>query len=284
MQPGNTRLQQGIKPENILFDATGAAKIVDFGLAGMQDDNAGDEIWGTPYYIAPEKVRKGLTDFRVDMYSLGATIYHALTGVAPFEGEDPNEVVKARFLADPKPPSEIRPGLPVSIDKILLKMMAREVIDRYPTWEACIGDINRALADGVAIDEKAAAAAAVASSEGGDSSSTTTTGTGRRGGKKLLLKGKRRMMLKKTSSGDSGTSEGEEPSAEDEETSGENLNDTVPDAGTDESAAAGKKTMTIGKMIMLGALGVVAILLVAAAESCGTCSLRAPPKSVSVWR
>ena len=254
-----------IKPENILFDATGAAKIVDFGLAGMQDDNSGDEIWGTPYYIAPEKVRKGVADFRVDMYSLGATIYHALTGVAPFEGEDPNEVVKARFLADPKPPSEIRPGLPVSLDKILLKMMAREVIDRYPTWEACIGDINRALADGVAIDEKAAAAAAVASSEGGDSGSTTTTGTGRRGGKKLMLKGKRRMTLKKPTEDPSALADGDFASAA--ENGGEGAGSGgVADLSPEDSdeKAGGKKTMTIGKMIMLGALGVVAILVLAA--------------------
>ncbi len=250
-----------IKPENILFDATGAAKIVDFGLAGMQDDNSGDEIWGTPYYIAPEKVRKGMSDFRVDMYSLGATIYHALTGVAPFEGEDPNEVVKARFLVDPKPPSAIRPGLPASIDKILLKMMAREVIDRYPTWEACIGDINRALAEGVAIDEKAAAAAAVAATDG--ASTAAPASSGRRGGRKLMLKGRRRMTLRKGGDAQSASEEGE-PSATGENGEGadDNVSEIAPEAL--EAEPGGKKPMTIGKMIALGAIAVVAILVVAA--------------------
>ena len=256
-----------IKPENILFDATGAAKIVDFGLAGMQDDNSGDEIWGTPYYIAPEKVRKGVTDFRVDMYSLGATIYHALTGVAPFEGADPNEVVKARFLSDAKPPSEVRPGLPKSIDKILMKMMAREVIDRYPTWEACIGDINKALAAGVAIDEKAAAAAAAGTSA--TSASATSTGAGRRGGRKLVLKGKRRGMTLKTGAGAEGTTAAEGGDSSATEETGEGSADENAEGGENaeeaaEAAPAGKKQMTIGKMIALGALGVVLILALAA--------------------
>lgn len=253
-----------IKPENILFDATGAAKIVDFGLAGMQDDNSGDEIWGTPYYIAPEKVRKGAVDFRVDMYSLGATIYHALTGVAPFEGSDPDEVVKKRFLENPKPPSAVRPGLPASIDRILLKMMAREVIDRYPTWEACIGDINRALAEGVTIDEKAAAAAAVAA-ESAAEPSTEPAAPARKGGKRIMMKGKRRMTLNKRR--DDAASEGGE--------AGEATQDGIPLDGTDEVVDGGdaetaaeetaeKQPMTIGKMIALGAIGVLVLLLLTA--------------------
>ena len=242
-----------IKPENILFDATGAAKIVDFGLAGMQDDNSGDEIWGTPYYIAPEKVRKGVADFRVDMYSLGATIYHALTGSAPFEGADPNEVVKARFLSDAKPPSAVRPGLPAELDRIILKMMAREVIDRYPTWEACIGDINRLLAKGIVVDEKAAAAA-----ELGESGSAPA----RKGGKRLMIKGKRRMTLKTSAS----TETGEAEVGENEQVTDETGTDGIADLTAEESAEtpAGKKQMTIGKMIGLGALGVVVLLALAA--------------------
>ena len=246
-----------IKPENILFDATGAAKIVDFGLAGMQDDNSGDEIWGTPYYIAPEKVRKGVTDFRVDMYSLGATIYHALTGSAPFEGADPNEVVKARFLSDAKPPSAVRPGLPAELDRIILKMMAREVIDRYPTWEACIGDINRLLATGIVVDEKAAAAAELGEA-------APSAAPARKGGKRLMIKGKRRMTLKTGTSAEppSGAEGGGEEPAPEGETSAEGGAETAPSGG--EETPAGKKQMTIGKMIGLGALGVVVVLALAA--------------------
>ena len=263
-----------IKPENILFDATGAAKIVDFGLAGMQDDNSGDEIWGTPYYIAPEKVRKGVTDFRVDMYSLGATIYHALVGAAPFEGTDPNEVVKARFLADAKPPSEARPGLPKALDSVILKMMAREVIDRYPTWEACIGDINKVLAAGIVIDESAAAKAELGSNAEGTveeaaSSDATSAASPKKGGRRLVMKGRRRMVMKKRpgSAAETVEQEGQTGLADVEnvdaaEDAGNQEAEETGDAGT--PASEGKKQMTIGKMIMLGAVAIVAILAVAA--------------------
>ena len=272
-----------IKPENILFDATGSAKIVDFGLAGMQDDNSGDEIWGTPYYIAPEKVRKGATDFRVDMYSLGATIYHALTGSAPFEGADPNEVVKARFYGDAKPPSELRPGLPVELDRIILKMMAREVIDRYPTWEACVGDINRLLAAGIVIDDRAAAKAESVSqnssdaSENDDNSSegTTSTTSTKTGGRRLVLKGKRKMMMKKRSAEsassvdvtDNAPTANLESEAELPDDVGDDVKEEIVEsevADVEEKAPEGKKQMTIGKMIMLGAICIVAILALAA--------------------
>lgn len=262
-----------IKPENILFDATGAAKIVDFGLAGMQDDNSGDEIWGTPYYIAPEKVRKGATDFRVDMYSLGATIYHALVGVAPFEGSDPNEVVKARFLADAKPPSEIRPGLPKALDSVILKMMAREVIDRYPTWETCIGDINKVLAAGIVIDESIAAKAELSrqnpsesagADEADSGANATPSASVRTGGRKLVMKGRRKMVMKRRPAS----------AATPEAAGGEGRTGvTAPNAidqagaetgGIDNSAREGGKQMTIGRMIMLGVIAIVAILAVAA--------------------
>ena len=123
-----------VKPENILLDANGNAKLVDFGLAAMQKDTK--EIWGTPYYIAPEKVKKEPLDFRSDMYSLGATLYHALTGVAPFEGEDSIAVVKKRFEGAPKKPSEIRKEIPAAVDKLVMTMIAFEKESRYPSFEA----------------------------------------------------------------------------------------------------------------------------------------------------
>jgi len=263
-----------IKPENILFDASGAAKVVDFGLAGMQDENSGDEIWGTPYYIAPEKVRKGATDFRVDMYSLGATIYHALVGEAPFEGTDPNEVVKARFMTDAKPPSEVRPGLPAELDRVILKMMAREVIDRYPTWEACIGDINKVLAAGIVIDESAAANAELGESasveEESSKTASTSSTTVKKGGRRLVMKGRRKMVVKKRSGaeGEAGNPVDDEQGLTDvsniEIGEDADVSDVADIDETEQSAPEGKKQMTIGKMIMLGAIGIVAILAAAA--------------------
>ena len=137
-----------VKPENILLDANGNAKLVDFGLAAMQNDL--NEIWGTPYYIAPEKVRKQPIDYRADMYSLGATLYHALTGVPPFDGPDATAVVKARFEGAPKKPSELRPSLTPQIDELVMRMLAVNPDDRYPTFEALIEAFRQVMTSGIA--------------------------------------------------------------------------------------------------------------------------------------
>ena len=136
-----------VKPENVLLDANGNAKLVDFGLAAMQKDT--NEIWGTPYYIAPEKVKKEPVDFRADMYSLGGTLYHALTGVAPFEGDDAAAVVRKRFDGAPVPPSKIRADISPQIDALILKMLALNPADRFPSFEALLDEFRRVMTSGL---------------------------------------------------------------------------------------------------------------------------------------
>lgn len=149
-----------IKPENILLDSNGNAKLVDFGLAGMQKDTT--EIWGTPYYIAPEKLKKETVDYRADMYNLGGTLYHALTGVAPFEGPDATAVVRKRFDGMPKKPSEVRSDIPPAVDALVMKMLAFDKQDRYPTFEALLEAFKDVMATGLtaapATGKKASAA------------------------------------------------------------------------------------------------------------------------------
>ena len=165
-----------IKPDNILLDSNGNAKIVDFGLAGMKNNT--DEIWGTPYYIAPEKVRKEAVDYRADMYSLGGTLYHALTGVAPFEGPDAVAVVKQRFAGMPPKPSDIRPDISDAIDALVMKMLALEKGDRFPSFEALLQELARVMATGLT---RSAAPAAPAAKKGM---------AVRKGGKTIVMKKK----------------------------------------------------------------------------------------------
>ncbi len=167
-----------VKPENVLLDANGNAKLVDFGLAAMQKET--DEIWGTPYYIAPEKVRKQPVDYRADMYALGGTIYHALTGVPPFDGEDAIAVVKKRFQGPPKKPSELRPGISPQIDALVMTMLAEDPKNRFPSFEALLEEFKKVMATGLSLTSPIPSVTADAKPAG-----TTTTRT-----KKLVMKKK----------------------------------------------------------------------------------------------
>ena len=98
-------IHRDIKPGNILFGRGNIPKLSDFGLAAGARSALGqqDEIWGTPYYVSPERLRREPEDIRSDIYSLGATLFHALAGRAPFEAQTPEEVAQ-RHLSD-RPPS-----------------------------------------------------------------------------------------------------------------------------------------------------------------------------------
>ncbi|NBS86961.1 MAG: serine/threonine protein kinase [Verrucomicrobia bacterium] len=98
-------IHRDIKPGNILFGRGNSPKLADFGLAAGARSALGqqDEIWGTPYYVSPERLLREPEDIRSDIYSLGATLYHAMAGRPPFEAETAEEVAK-RHISDRPPP------------------------------------------------------------------------------------------------------------------------------------------------------------------------------------
>ncbi|MFW6151576.1 MAG: protein kinase domain-containing protein, partial [Verrucomicrobiota bacterium] len=134
-----------VKPENILLDEKMQAKIVDFGIASVANEQESGGIWGTPYYIAPEKVKRHKIDSRADIYSLGATMYHALAGQPPFEGKTPIEVVKARFEQVPPDLQKVSSRVTRKTAEIISRMLQIEPARRYPTYASAISDMRKAL-------------------------------------------------------------------------------------------------------------------------------------------
>jgi serine/threonine protein kinase len=130
-------LHRDIKPGNILFNAEGEPKLVDFGLARSTDsENEGDTaVWGTPYYIAPEKIRREREDFLSDMYSLAGTLYHALTGHVPFEAPTVDEVIAAHVHTPATPPIQLVPDISQPTSDALLIALAKETAQRYQSYD-----------------------------------------------------------------------------------------------------------------------------------------------------
>lgn len=133
-------LHRDIKPGNILFNQEEEPKLVDFGLARKADDDNADDgtIWGTPYYIAPEKIRREREDFLSDMYSLAGTLYHALTGHVPFEAPTIEAVVAAHIHTPLTPPNQVLPGVTQATSDALVRAMAKVPAERFRSYDEFI--------------------------------------------------------------------------------------------------------------------------------------------------
>jgi len=137
-------IHRDIKPANILIRKDGVAKLADMGLAKRIDlpgVTMPGAIMGTPFYMAPEQaVDSASVDHRADIYSLGATMYHALVGKVPFEGASTIEVLAKQKIEALKFPKDV--GIPQGVRALIMKMMAKEPADRFQSWEEVIAAIN----------------------------------------------------------------------------------------------------------------------------------------------
>lgn len=140
-------IHRDIKPDNILVTKKGIVKVADFGLAKVLDDDvsmtqSGTGL-GTPLYMAPEQARDAKhVDSRVDIYALGVTLYHMLTGKLPFNGKTTLEVVMAKEKGTYASARSIRPEISEKLDMILDKMMARDPAHRHKSFEEVVRDLT----------------------------------------------------------------------------------------------------------------------------------------------
>lgn len=144
-------IHRDVKPKNIMITSAGIVKLADMGLAREVDDyksataEAG-RAYGTPYYISPEQIRGEVNiDARADVYSLGATFYHMVTGRVPFEGPSPSAVMHKHLKEPITPPDHVNTRLTSAIGEIIEVMMAKNAADRYQSMSEVLEDLEAAL-------------------------------------------------------------------------------------------------------------------------------------------
>ncbi|MGF1657065.1 MAG: protein kinase, partial [Verrucomicrobiales bacterium] len=130
-------IHRDVKPGNILFADAHTAKIVDFGLAILMEEEAAQrgEIWGTPYYVAPEKLDQRPEDFRSDIYSLGGTLFHAIAGRPPYEAENASLVALKHLKSQNVSLQAFAPEVGSETTYVINKMMHKDPDERYGSYE-----------------------------------------------------------------------------------------------------------------------------------------------------
>jgi serine/threonine-protein kinase len=146
-------MHRDVKPKNIMITRNGVPKLADMGLAREVTDVAAAEAeagkaYGTPYYISPEQIRGDRNvDFRADIYGLGATFYHMVTGRVPFEGPNPSAVMHKHLKEALEPPDHVNSDLSQGVSEIIEVMMAKIREERYASTGDLLEDL-RAVARG----------------------------------------------------------------------------------------------------------------------------------------
>ncbi len=139
-------IHRDVKPQNVLLDLSGNVKVCDFGMVTAHENAAVDisAVEGTPYYLSPECIMDGsYQDNRSDIYSLGATLYHVITGNPPFDYDSLMDVINARLVEEPPDIGDTIPDSNRDLAMVLKTMMAKDPDDRYVTAFECLEDMIR---------------------------------------------------------------------------------------------------------------------------------------------
>ena len=140
-------VHRDIKPANIMVKEDFDIKVSDFGAAQLERAEVTQVSGvGSPAYMSPEQLKDEQIDFRSDMYSLGAVLYHLLTGERPFDGANAFELMDNILNSTALPPSERRPGAPKELDAIVSRAMAKSRADRFESWAEFEGELSKLLA------------------------------------------------------------------------------------------------------------------------------------------
>lgn len=142
-------IHRDVKPKNIMITKDGTAKLADMGLARQAADAEAAEAekgraYGTPYYISPEQIRGVVdVDFRADIYSLGATFYHMITGKVPFDGPSPTAIMHKHLKEPLVPPDHVNTKISTGIAEVIERAMAKDREVRYQSTTDLLLDLER---------------------------------------------------------------------------------------------------------------------------------------------
>jgi serine/threonine-protein kinase len=147
-------IHRDIKPQNVLIDAKGEVKLMDFGIARVAESpdamTQAGLIVGTPHYMSPEQVRGEQLDARSDVYSMGVLMYEMLAGRRPFESTSLTGVLTAHLTEKPTPLLEMRPEVGPRINEIIMRCLAKDPKQRYADSGALLADLDRVQAPAAA--------------------------------------------------------------------------------------------------------------------------------------